>query len=299
MLNGAPNRARFCAKVVYPTSIVRTLPRRSKVWGGVDKREIESRLSTLLLHLLKWQFQAERRKTGWLLTIREQRHQIKKLINESPSLKAYPRKQLASEFEFARLKAADETGLPEKDFPADCSLSDCRALLDHGFSFPGAPWTSDQHCSRMNYHSSVLNKPSLPLMEQQPVSAHASSRTSAIVLGMVIGLGVTRLAVGWLAGNVSQSQYRLYSVHLAWSLCRCSLMLVHFWWWEFGLFQIETWTFGNTCSYLLRRHAVPALRAAVSGLYAGYTEAQDSFSIRAAPGSSACWRRYLSARRDR
>ncbi|SIT53941.1 conserved hypothetical protein [Mesorhizobium prunaredense] len=110
--------------------------------GRSDKREIETRLSTLLLHLLKWQFQAERRKTGWLLTIREQRHQIKKLINESPSLKAYPRKQLASEFEFARLKAADETGLPEKDFPADCPYQ-IADVLDHDF-FPGAPWTSDQ-----------------------------------------------------------------------------------------------------------------------------------------------------------
>ncbi|MCV3206463.1 DUF29 domain-containing protein [Mesorhizobium sp. YC-39] len=110
--------------------------------GRSDKREIESRLGTLLLHLLKWQFQAEKRKAGWLLTIREQRHQIKKLINESPSLKAYPRKQLASEFEFARLKAADETGLPEKDFPADCPYP-IADVLDRDF-FPGAPWSSDQ-----------------------------------------------------------------------------------------------------------------------------------------------------------
>jgi uncharacterized protein DUF29 len=110
--------------------------------GRSDKREIESRLGTLLLHLLKWQFQAERRKTGWLLTIREQRHQIKKLINESPSLKTYPSKQLASEFEFARLRAANETGLPEKDFPADCPypISD---VLNRDF-FPGAPWSSEQ-----------------------------------------------------------------------------------------------------------------------------------------------------------
>jgi hypothetical protein len=110
--------------------------------GRSDKREIESRLGTLLLHLLKWQFQAEKRKAGWLLTIREQRHQIKKLINESPSLKAYPRKQLGSEFEFARLKAADETGLPEKDFPTDCPYQ-IADVLDQDF-FPGAPWSSDQ-----------------------------------------------------------------------------------------------------------------------------------------------------------
>ncbi|CAN7198967.1 DUF29 domain-containing protein [Mesorhizobium sp. LjRoot246] len=110
--------------------------------GRSDKREIDSRLGTLLQHLLKWQFQADGRKTGWLLTIREQRHRIKKLITESPSLKNYPHKQLASEFDFARLKAAEETGLSEEDFPADCPYL-VADVLDQDF-FPGVPWSSDQ-----------------------------------------------------------------------------------------------------------------------------------------------------------
>jgi hypothetical protein len=110
--------------------------------GRSDKREIESRLGTLLLHLLKWEFQDEHRKAGWLSTIREQRYQIKKLINESPSLRAYPQKQLDSEFEFARLKAADETGLPEKVFPVDCPY-EIADVLNQDF-FPGVPWSSDQ-----------------------------------------------------------------------------------------------------------------------------------------------------------
>ncbi|CAN7261202.1 DUF29 domain-containing protein [Mesorhizobium sp. LjNodule214] len=110
--------------------------------GRSDKREIANRLGTLLLHLLKWQFQAEKRKAGWLLTIREQRHQISKLIDESPSLKTYPRKQLASEFEFARLKAVDETGLPEAGFPVDCPYQ-IADVLNRDF-FPGVPWLPDQ-----------------------------------------------------------------------------------------------------------------------------------------------------------
>jgi hypothetical protein len=111
-------------------------------WGRSDKREIGNRLGTLLLHLLKWQFQAEKRKAGWLMTIREQRYQIENLLDESPSLKAYPGQRLGREFKMARLKAADETGLTEQNFPADCpySMSD---ILDHDF-FPGAPWSSDQ-----------------------------------------------------------------------------------------------------------------------------------------------------------
>ena len=110
--------------------------------GRSDKREIANRLGTLLLHLLKWQLQAERRKAGWLLTIRERRHQIKKLIDESPSLKTYPGKQLSSEFEFARLKAIDETGMPERNFPVDCPYQ-IADVLNQEF-FPGAPWLPDQ-----------------------------------------------------------------------------------------------------------------------------------------------------------
>jgi hypothetical protein len=110
--------------------------------GRSDKREIRSRLGTLLLHLLKWQFQPEKRKAGWLMTIREQRYQIESLLDESPSLKAYPGQQLGREFRIARLKAADETGLTERDFPVDCPYS-TKDILDHNF-FPGAPWSSDQ-----------------------------------------------------------------------------------------------------------------------------------------------------------
>jgi hypothetical protein len=110
--------------------------------GRSDKREIRNRLGVLLLHLLKWQFQAEKRKAGWLSTIREQRQQISGLIDESPSLRAYPENELTREFEFARLKAADETGLPLADFPVDCPYR-IGEVLGRDF-FPGVPWSSDQ-----------------------------------------------------------------------------------------------------------------------------------------------------------
>src|ERR1044072_5563840 len=63
------------------------------------------------------------------------------------------------------------------------------------------------------------------------------------VMGMVIGLGVTRLLSGLARIVQHPGQYRLYPGHLAW-VASVLLMLVHFWWWEFGLYAIETWTFG-------------------------------------------------------
>ncbi|WP_419695481.1 hypothetical protein ACN2CC_02540 [Mesorhizobium muleiense] len=81
-------------------------------------------------------------------------------------------------------------------------------------------------------------------MNQQLPYAHDMFPHIRIVMGMVIGLGVTRLLSGLARIVQHPGQYRLYSVHLAW-VVSVLLMLVHFWWWEFGLFQIEAWTFGK------------------------------------------------------
>lgn len=65
-----------------------------------------------------------------------------------------------------------------------------------------------------------------------------------IVLGMVIGLGMTRLLSGVARIVQHPRQHRLYPVHLAW-VTSVLLMLVHFWWWQFGLYQLPAWTFGT------------------------------------------------------
>lgn len=41
--------------------------------GKNNQRELKSRLAVLLMHLLKWQYQASKRSNSWLNTIREQR----------------------------------------------------------------------------------------------------------------------------------------------------------------------------------------------------------------------------------
>lgn len=65
-----------------------------------------------------------------------------------------------------------------------------------------------------------------------------------IVMGMVVGLGVTRLLSGVARIVQHPDRYPLYPVHLGWVLS-VLLMLVHFWWWEFGLYHINDWTFGT------------------------------------------------------
>ena len=55
--------------------------------GRSEKRELESRLTVLLQHLLKWQYQPERRGKSWELTIRNQRRAIALHLKKVPSLK--------------------------------------------------------------------------------------------------------------------------------------------------------------------------------------------------------------------
>ena len=80
--------------------------------GRSDRRELESRLTVLLTHLLKWQMQPDQRSRSWSATMREQRRQIEKLLRESPSLRPFVANVLAQAYGDACEDAADETGLP-------------------------------------------------------------------------------------------------------------------------------------------------------------------------------------------
>lgn len=56
--------------------------------GKSEQRELASRMAVLLAHLLKWQYQSERRGNSWARTIREQRKQIAFCLKKTPSLRS-------------------------------------------------------------------------------------------------------------------------------------------------------------------------------------------------------------------
>src|ERR1700712_4659540 len=56
--------------------------------GRSEKRELVNRLTVVLLHLLKWQFQPVLRGSSWRLTLEEQRNQLEDHIADNPSLKS-------------------------------------------------------------------------------------------------------------------------------------------------------------------------------------------------------------------
>ena len=100
--------------------------------GKTEKRELVSRLTVLLLHLLKWRFQPAARGNSWRLSIANARDEIADLIADNPSLKAVLDEVMASAYRYARRKAAIETEMDEEAFPAQYPWSFARAM-DEGF----------------------------------------------------------------------------------------------------------------------------------------------------------------------
>lgn len=100
--------------------------------GKSEWRELESRLIVLLAHLLKWQYQAERRGRSWQVTIKEQRHRIRRVLESNPGLRPHLDAILRDAFATAVLIASRETDLDESTFPEICPFS-FETIVDHDF----------------------------------------------------------------------------------------------------------------------------------------------------------------------
>jgi hypothetical protein len=63
-----------------------------------------------------------------------------------------------------------------------------------------------------------------------------------LIIGMVISLAMARLLNGIAKFVQHPKKIQIYPVHIGWVLT-VLLFLVHFWWWEFHLIDVVTWTF--------------------------------------------------------
>ncbi|ETX02391.1 MAG: hypothetical protein ETSY1_03745 [Candidatus Entotheonella factor] len=96
--------------------------------GKRDRRALGSRLEVLVMHLLKWCYQPEGRETGhsWESTILKQRGSIARILKDSPSLRRQVPDMIAEDYQRARRRASNETGLAIEMLPETC------------------PWTAEQ-----------------------------------------------------------------------------------------------------------------------------------------------------------
>lgn len=109
--------------------------------GNRHRDALESQLTRLLMHLLKWQYQSERRRSSWLGTIKEVRKQIARLIRKHPVLALHAQKVWLECYLNAREDAADDTGLPDDTFPHACPYT-LEQVLEREF----LPQTDDDNC---------------------------------------------------------------------------------------------------------------------------------------------------------
>ncbi|MBF0606585.1 MAG: DUF29 domain-containing protein [Magnetococcales bacterium] len=100
--------------------------------GKNNKRELLSRLEVLIMHLLKWQYQPNRRSRSWRATIANQRKEIKLLFADSPSLKHNIEIVIVKGFIDAKQIFEVETGISADTLPETCPYT-FEQLMDYGF----------------------------------------------------------------------------------------------------------------------------------------------------------------------
>jgi hypothetical protein len=106
--------------------------------GSEQGDKLESAYRVLLLHLLKWRFQAGRRTKSWSGSITRERLNAARVLRKNPGLKSRRRELFADAYADARKLAASETGLPRDVFPADCPFG-LEQALDDDFLPDAAP----------------------------------------------------------------------------------------------------------------------------------------------------------------
>lgn len=65
-----------------------------------------------------------------------------------------------------------------------------------------------------------------------------------VVLGIILGLGITTLLKGVASVIGHPQRYRWSWIHMTWVVWAL-ISIVTFWWWEFRLGNVATWTFGS------------------------------------------------------
>ncbi len=85
--------------------------------GRSERKAVRSNLRILLMHLLKYKYQPEKRTNIWLFTIVEHRKRLQQSFQDSPSLKPYFLEVFAESYQDAIDLAVAETGLLRNSFP--------------------------------------------------------------------------------------------------------------------------------------------------------------------------------------
>lgn len=88
--------------------------------GRSEEEQLTNRLAVLIQHLLKCEYQSDRRTPSWDATIKEQRQRLGRLMRKNPSLQSKLAECVADAYATAVTFASVEAGILEEDFPSEC-----------------------------------------------------------------------------------------------------------------------------------------------------------------------------------
>jgi hypothetical protein len=103
--------------------------------GSEQLHKLTSAYRIILLHMLKWDHQPERRSRSWVASIRSQRVQASDVLEDNQGLKSRRGDALARAYRRARIEAVGETGLGEDVFPTECPYS-LEEIMTREFVWP-------------------------------------------------------------------------------------------------------------------------------------------------------------------
>jgi hypothetical protein len=105
--------------------------------GKSERRELESALRLILMHLLKWDYQPDKRSRSWTITIANQRDHAARTLAENKSLKPKLGNIVTDAYRLARREASGETDLDLAVFPEACPY-DLDTLMTRPIEWPAA-----------------------------------------------------------------------------------------------------------------------------------------------------------------
>lgn len=99
--------------------------------GRSEQKELGSSLQVLLIHLLKCQYQPERRTKSWDDTLNNHCDQIQDCLEDTPSLQRFLQdvEWIEKYYRRARREAAKETQKLIETFPSECSFKMSKFLI--------------------------------------------------------------------------------------------------------------------------------------------------------------------------
>ena len=96
--------------------------------GRSEKRAVTSNLEIILIHLLKYKYQPQKRSNSWQYTLIEHRLRLLEEFEDSPSLKKYFVEKINKCYQRAKELASVETGLDIATFPTESPFTSEQVL---------------------------------------------------------------------------------------------------------------------------------------------------------------------------